>query len=100
MVDRMSAADAGMLIRKIQRHPKKLVIAPPTMGPAVRATPKDAPQNANARERAAPENVWEMIANDAVSRRAPPIPCTALAMFSRTVDPASPQAPEAAANMN
>ena len=91
-------AHAGMFTRNTHRQPMVEVMTPPTIGPIASAMPRLAPQNAKARVRSAPLKALPMIASDAVSRSAPPTPCTPRATFSSVDVVARPQPTDATAN--
>src|ERR1700744_1516533 len=89
----------GRVIKKIQRHPRYFVIAPPIIGPAAKAIPRLAPQNAKALLRATPVKSCAITAKEDVSNIAPPTPWLARARLSVRDVGAIPQITEAAAKI-
>ena len=83
-------AAMGMLIRKIQRHPKLVVIQPPRIGPRAAMPPIVPPHTPNAAARSLPWKVELTIDNVEGSTSAPPTPCSRRARISSSPLPAMP----------
>ena len=64
----------GMLTKKIQRHDRPVVIAPPSTGPTATATPVIAPKTPNAMPRSRPWNACASSASEVANMIAPPMP--------------------------
>ncbi len=94
-----TSAPTGTLTKKIHSQPAYFVRMPPISTPAAAPLPAMAPQIPSALLRSAPSsNVVVMIESVAGEMIAAPMPCTARAATSTPIEPASPQASEAAEN--
>nr|BFE77969.1 hypothetical protein GCM10020093_005700 [Planobispora longispora] len=76
MANTISAAPIGTLIRKIHRHDRPVVMAPPATAPAIPPTPPAADHAPNARARArSPVKQTLITASVAGASMAAPAPC-------------------------
>ena len=83
-----------MLTRKIQRHDRPLVSAPPRTGPTATATPVTAPKTPNATPRSLPRNAFASSARPVANMIAPPTPWAARARLRNVEPEARPQSSE------
>src|SRR5665213_452074 len=85
----------GTLTKKIDRHPKPLVSAPPMRGPTATAPPTVAPHAAIAVPRSRPWNSCPINARPVANNAAPPMPCNARDQMSMGAFVATPHSSEA-----
>ena len=90
----------GRLTKKIHRHDRPLVSAPPSSGPMATATPVMAPKMPNATPRSLPRNASASSASDTENMIAPPTPWTPRDTSRNRWSGANPQSIEAAVNTN
>jgi hypothetical protein len=92
----MAAIPTGMFTKKIQRHPRPLVMTPPRTGPTATATPVTAPNTPNAAARSRPRKASLSNASEVANMTAPPMPCPARARLRKIVPVARPHSSEPA----
>src|SRR4051812_25180438 len=85
-----------MLTKKIQRHERPLVIAPPSTGPTATAMPVMAPKTPKAVPRSRPLKAVPSSASDVANMMAPPTPWRARDTARMVGSPAAPQSAEPA----
>ena len=93
-VTNSAAIPIGTLTKKIQRHERPLVSAPPSTGPTATATPVIAPNTPNATPRSSGRNALASSASEVANMIAPPTPCSARESARNVVSWATPHRAE------
>src|SRR3954447_16157775 len=93
-----ASAPTGTFTKKIQRHDRPLVIAPPSTGPTATAMPVMAPKMPKAVPRSRPVNALDRSASEVANMIAPPTPCAARARARKVGPPATPHSSEPPVN--